>query len=129
MRPKSRGAAVAPWLAGIVVAVVVLGPGLGPGSLLNLDLVLTPVIPVPRGVWALGPELSRRVPLGVLLGWASVVVSGPVAGKLLLLASLSAAFAGTYRLAEGTGTAARLGAGLLYAAGPFTLTRIAVGHL
>src|SRR3954453_20274840 len=118
MGRSSRRTAAAPWVAGLVLAVVVIGPGLAPGSVLNLDLVLTPVIPVPRGVWALGPELSRRVPLGVVLGWASGVVSGPVAGKLLLLASLSAAFAGTYRLAEGTGTAARLGAGLLYAAGP-----------
>jgi hypothetical protein len=129
MRQGSRGAAVAPWLAGVVLAVVVVGPGLAPGSLLNLDLVLTPVFPVPRGIWALGPELSRRVPLGVFVAWASVVVGGPLAGKVLLLASLSAAFVGVYRLADGAGTLARVGAGLLYAAGPFTLTRVAVGHL
>ena len=49
------------------MAVVVLGPALKPGSLLNLDLVFTPRMPVPRGIWGLGPELSRRIPLGVLV--------------------------------------------------------------
>jgi hypothetical protein len=120
--------AAAPWLAGLVLAVVVLGPALGPGSLLNLDLVFAPTIPVPRGVWALGPELSRRVPLGVMLAWISSAVSGPVAGKLLLLASLIVAFAGAWRLVGDFGVLTRLGAGVLYAASPFTLTRVGVGH-
>src|SRR4051812_8690038 len=118
-----------PWLAGVALALLVLGPALGPGSLLNLDLVLTPIIPVPRGVWALGPELSRRVPLGMFVAWASVLTSGPFVGKVLLVASLGSAFAGVYRLSSGAGTLARVGAGLFYAAGPFTLTRVSVGHL
>src|SRR5438552_13100477 len=95
---RSARLRAAPWLAGGALAGLVLGPALGPGSLLNLDLVFTPTIPVPRGVWALGPELSRRVPLGVMLAWISSVVGGPVAGKLLLLAALVVAFAGAWRL-------------------------------
>ena len=118
----------APWLAGVALAALVLGPALGPGSLLNLDLVFTPTIPVPRGVWALGPELSRRVPLGVALAWLSTLVGGPVAGKLLLGGALAIAFVGVWRLLPDAGVAARLGAGLLYAGSPFTLTRVAVGH-
>ncbi|TMK83379.1 MAG: hypothetical protein E6G57_15950 [Actinobacteria bacterium] len=97
-------------------------------SLLNLDLVFTPTIPVPRGVWALGPELSRRVPLGAALAWASTLIGGPLAGKLLLGGALAIAFAGVWRLLPDAGVAARLGAGLLYAGNPFTLTRVAVGH-
>jgi len=107
---------------------LVLGPALAPGSLLNLDLVLTPTIPVPRGVWALGPELSRRIPLGVFVAWASVVVGGPFAGKALLAASIAVAFVGVWRLAANTPFVCRLGAGVLYAASPFILTRIGAGH-
>src|SRR5438270_2022970 len=118
----------APWLGGIAVAVLVLGPALGPGSLLNLDLVFAPTIPVPRGVWALGPELSRRVPLGVVLAWASTVVGGPVAGKVLLGVALGAAFVGVWRLMPDGGLITRAGAALLYAASPFILTRVAGGH-
>ena len=117
-----------PWLAGAVLALLVLGPALAPGSLLNLDLVLTPTIPVPRGVWALGPELSRRVPLGAALACVSTVLGGAVAGKVLLGVALALAFAGAWKLLPDAPTAARLGAGVVYAASPFMLTRVAVGH-
>src|SRR5437588_1886929 len=125
---RSARLRAAPWLAGGALAGLVLGPALAPGSLLNLDLVFTPTIPVPRGVWALGPELSRRVPLGAALAWASTLIGGPLAGKLLLGGALAIAFAGVWRLLPDAGVAARLGAGLLYAGNPFTLTRVAVGH-
>src|SRR3954447_7390365 len=105
MSRTGRGGVVAPWLGGLGVAVVVLGPALAPGSLLNLDLVFTPTIPVPRGVWALGPELSRRVPLGVALAWVSTVVGGPVAGKLLLGGALAIALVGVWRLLPASGVA------------------------
>ncbi|MBV8305665.1 MAG: hypothetical protein JOZ04_15745, partial [Acidimicrobiia bacterium] len=125
---QSARVRAAPWVAGAAVALLVLGPALAPGSLLNLDLVLTPTIPVPRGVWALGPELSRRVPLGVALAWASTLIGGPLAGKLLLGGALAVAFVGVWQLLPDAGAATRLGAGLLYAASPFTLTRVAVGQ-
>src|SRR5437868_12126462 len=98
MVQTSRLRAAAPWLSGIAIAGLVLGPALAPGSLLNLDLVFTPTIPVPRGVWALGPELSRRVPLGAALAWAPTLIGGPLAGKLLLGGALAIAFAGVWRL-------------------------------
>src|SRR5437016_4928671 len=125
---RSARLRAAPWLAGGALAGLVLGPALAPGSLLNLDLVFTPTIPVPRGVWALGPELSRRVPLGVALAWASRIVGGPLAGKVLLGVALAVAFAGAWRLLPNATVPARLASALLYAASPFTLTRVAVGH-
>src|SRR3954463_16643478 len=102
----------APWFAGVALALLVLGPALAPGSLLNLDLVFTPTIPVPRGIWALGPELSRRVPLGVALAWASTVVGGPIAGKVMLGLAIAVAFVGVWRLLPSSGVATRLGAGV-----------------
>ncbi len=118
-----------PWLLGLGVALVVVGPVLAPGSLLNLDFVLTPHIPVPSGVWGLGPELPRRVPLFVPMAWLSTVVDGTVVGKAVLIATITVAFAGAHRLAAGAPPVARVAAGLVYAAGPFLATRLAVGHL
>jgi hypothetical protein len=106
-----------------------MGPALRPGSLLSLDLVLLPTIPVPPGVWGLGPELPRRVPYGAVLAWLSAVVTGPFAGKALIVVSVAAACAGAIRLADAAPPAARLGAGLLYGLSPFLLTRVGVGHL
>jgi hypothetical protein len=132
----------AAWVAAAGLAVVLLGPVLGPGSLLTLDLVVTDPVPVPRGVWGLGPELPRRVPLWVPLAWLSPLVSGEALGKALLALCIALAFAGAYRLADRLAHEARLagdglglvpwaasGAALVYAASPFLLTRLAVGHL
>ena len=57
-----------------------LEPAFKRGSLLFFDLVLTPRIPVPAGAWGLGPQLPRRMPLGLVLAWASTVVGGRAAG-------------------------------------------------
>src|SRR4051794_24928230 len=73
-----------PWAVGLLLGLVVVGPGLSGGSLLSLDLLVTPDIPVPNGVYGLGPALSQRVPLFALLGLGSAVVGGPVTTKVLL---------------------------------------------
>lgn len=121
------------WAAGVLGAAVALGPALGPGSLLSLDLVLTPRIPFPDAVLGLGNELPRRVPLGAPLSWAAGLVGGAAAGKIFLGAAMTLAFVGAARL-TGRGTRpapplAALMAGALYALGPFMLTRVAAGHL
>ena len=118
-----------PWLAGTTLGLVVLGPALAPGALFNLDLVLTPDIPVPQGVWGLGPELPRRLPFMVPLAWASTVVDGTVVAKALLVAVFAVAFVGAQRLVAVRGVPTRLAAGLLYAASPFLVTRVATGYL
>jgi hypothetical protein len=53
------------WPAGVAAAVALVGRGLASGYPLSLDLVTAPRIPVPRGIWGLGPYLPRRVPLGL----------------------------------------------------------------
>lgn len=116
------------WCAGAVAGLLVMGPGLAPGSLLNLDLVVVPDLPVPPGVWGLGPELPRRVPFFLPMSWASTVV-GTAAAKALMVAAVAVAFAGAARLVGMAPVLARLGAGTLYALSPFTLTRIGAGQL
>lgn len=118
-----------PWAVGAGAAVAVLGPALRPGSLLSLDLVLVPRVPVPSGVWGLGPELPRRVPYGVALAWASNVVGGAAAGKALLGLAIAGAVVGATRLVRDAPPLVRLGAGLVYGLSPFLLTRIGAGHL
>lgn len=118
-----------PWLLGITVALLVAGPALAPGILLNLDLVVTHDLPVPTGVWGLGPELPRQVPYVVPMAWLSTVLDGALVGKAVMLAALTLAFVGAHRLAAGAPPAARIAAGLVYAAGPFLVTRLAIGHL
>lgn len=143
-RPRWR--VLVPWAAGVLLALALLGPALAPGAMFNLDLVLSPASPVPRGVWGLGPELPRRVPIWLVVGWLAPIVGGDTVAKLFMVACIAGAFAGAYRLTRGAleelaasehaprtpAWAAPLvatAAGLLYAANPFLLTRLAIGHL
>ncbi len=125
-----------PWAAGLLLGLVVLGPGLSGGSLLSLDLLVTPSIPVPDGVYGLGPALSQRVPLFAVLGLGSAVVGGPVITKVLIVGFLAAGFAGAARLVRvlapagmEVGVLGQLAAGVLWAGGPYALTRVGVGHI
>ncbi len=118
-----------PWLAGFAAALVVLGPALAGGSLLNLDLVVTPEERLPRGLWGLGPELARRVPLAILTAPLAALVGAPFVAKAVVALSVAGATAGAARLCRDVPLATRLGAGLLYGCGPFVLTRVGVGHL
>lgn len=126
------------WGVGGLLGLLVVGPGLQLGPLLSFDLQITPEIPLPPGVFGLGPGLSQRVPLFVLLAGLSAVVGGPAAGVAFLVGCTAAAFAGTVRLcrlaagpaaSQPLGLLASCAAGLLWAAGPFALTRIGAGHL
>jgi hypothetical protein len=121
------------WLGATCVALVMIGPGLRPGALLNLDLLIIDELPVPHGMWGLGPELPRRVPLWGPMAWLSAVVGGEAVGKGFLVATIVVAAAGMYRLAcrdvEDASSATALGAAALYALSPFVLTRLAIGQL
>src|SRR5690606_4543361 len=99
-RPAAAGR-WGPWAAGLALAVVMLGPVLGPGAHLTLDLVLIDPVPVPRGAWGLGPELPRRVPLWVVVAWLSPLIGGDVVGKALMAGSVTVAFVGMHRLVSG----------------------------
>lgn len=120
------------WLPpalGLVVGLVVLGPGMGSGPLLNLDLAALPELRVPPGMWGLGPALTQRVPLGAMDAWIAVVLGGPLTVKVLIVVAVATAYAGMERLARPASAVARHGVALVYAAGPYTVTRAAIGHL
>ena len=125
--PRSRR--ILGWVAGLVLGLIVVGPVLRPGALLNLDLVVTDVIPVPPSVWGLGPELPRRLPFFLPLAWLSTVVDGAFLVKVLMVVAITVAFRGMHRLCQDAAPAAALAASTLYAAGPFLATRLLTGHL
>lgn len=116
------------WGVPVALAIACLGPALGRGSLFNLDFVVTPRIEVPHGVWGLGPELPRRLPLWVPIAALSPLVPATLVTKLLLVAVFAVAWVGMSRFATSLGVAHPMFAAALYAFGPFMLTRTAVGH-
>jgi hypothetical protein len=118
-----------PWLVGTALGLVVMGPALRSGPLLNLDLVLFDQVPVPRGAWGLGPEFPRRVPTFLPLAWLGDVVGAEVVGKAILVLSVAVAFVGVHRLARTAPVLPRLGAAVLYATSPWMLSRLGVGHV
>ncbi|HEY4377282.1 MAG TPA: hypothetical protein VGM93_08985, partial [Acidimicrobiales bacterium] len=129
LRRALRWDAVGCWLAGVVLGVVVLGPGLGSGPLLSLDLLLTPRVPVPSGLWGLGPALPQRVPSFVPIALLSSLVGGPTAGKLFVVAAVAIAFVGAVRLVGDAPVVVGAASGLAFAGGPFLVTRVGAGHL
>ena len=105
-----------------------MGPVLRTGSVFNLDLILPAHLDVPAGVWGLGPELPRRLPLWTFVSMISDVVPAPVIGKALMIACLVGAWVGVAKLVRVSGIVASHATGALYALSPFVLTRTAVGH-
>ncbi|HYF44863.1 MAG TPA: hypothetical protein VD926_01545 [Acidimicrobiales bacterium] len=129
-RPRSIGwDRAGPWLLGILLAVLLLGPVLGPGSLLDLDLLVVDPVPVPAGTWGLGPELPRRVPMMIPVAWVGALLGSWLASRALLVAIVAVAAAGMHRLARDLPQPVRYGLAVIYAAGPFLATRLGVGHL
>lgn len=124
-----RTATLVPWLLGAAVGVAVTAPAWRAGSLAMLDLIVGPQIQVPSGVWGLGPELPRRGLFVVPLAIASQVMPGPALVAAAITLAMAAGCAGVHRLTHGAPSAARLGAGLVYACSPYLLTRVGVGHL
>lgn len=129
------------WTLALLGAAALVGPALGPGALLNLDLLAFDNADLPRGTWGLGPELPRRVPLGTFLAPLNALFGGETVAKVLLVAIIVVAFIGAFRLTRSAlreSTPARgdqfdhtllsLGGATLWASGPFLMTRLAVGH-
>lgn len=111
------------------MAVLLLGPLLGPGALFFLDMSAVPDPALPRGFFALGPEVPRNTPFDLLMHLASAVVGATTAVKLVMAAAVVTAAVGTYRLLHHHGPVVAGSAGLLFATSPFLTTRLAVGHL
>lgn len=128
----ARRRRMATWAPPIVAAAAFIGPAWRDGAVLNLDLVLFRCLEVPVGVWGLGPEFPRRLPMWVLIGMFSRWIAADTLGKLVMAACIAGGWLTMMQFAQRLGVTSLLGrhaAGALYAASPFVLTRLAVGHL
>jgi hypothetical protein len=117
-----------PFALSTAVALVMIGPGLGSGSLFQLDRTLIDDPPFPWGTVGIGPEIPRDAPLAALLWVVSAVIGAELAGKLLMVICIVGASMGMQRLTRGSGPSASMTSAMLYALSPWLLTRLAVGH-
>ncbi len=125
------------WILGALAGLSLASHTFQGEFLLNWDQVIGPDIPVPPGVWGLGPELPRRTPFYLPLALVSRLIGGPQTVGLLLVGLTTLAVAGAASLARPDGAGVGPGTvdlssalvGLAYGLSPFLLSRAAVGHL
>ncbi|MCB1028503.1 MAG: hypothetical protein KDB24_12165 [Microthrixaceae bacterium] len=120
---------IVPWVAGAVGAALVIGPGLNGRAWINLDQSVLPHLPLPTVLTGVGPDVPRRGAFTALGALASPWGGSAWVMKLVVIVLLAAATAGMARRLSSVGRLPALGAGLLYAFGPFLMGRLAVGHL
>lgn len=113
----------------LVGGLLVLGPALQPGALFALDLVVADRMDLPPGVWGLGPEYGRALPLTAMVALAGEVFGAANVVRLLFVVAFIVAAIGTARLVGRAPAIVRVGAGLLYAFSPFLLTRVGAGQI
>lgn len=120
----------------VVLALLLLGPALGPGYLLSYDMVWVPDLAVRPDVWGVGSGLPRAVPSDAVVALLDEVVPGMLLQKLVLLAALVAGGIGASRLVVPTGPggspgrslAAQLAAVSVYQWNPYVAERLLLGH-
>lgn len=117
-------------MVALLLAMAMLGPILGPGSLLNLDLVAVDHWPLPRSMWGIGPELPRSVPAELFFAAVASISSGATAIKLWFTICIAGSFLTMFRLLRGIEVPALAwyAGAVVYAVNPFLLTRLSVGH-
>ncbi|WP_284537209.1 hypothetical protein [Nocardioides sp. T2.26MG-1] len=120
-----RRAAPAAWAT--VLAVLLLGPALGPGYLLTYDMVWVPDLALRSDFLGLGSALPRAVPSDAVVAVLDEVVPGMLLQKLMLLGALVTGGVGAAALA-GSALSARLVAVSVYVWSPFVIERLWIGH-
>ncbi|GGV09250.1 hypothetical protein GCM10010182_30920 [Actinomadura cremea] len=126
MTGRTRHLAAA--LTGLVLGVVVVGPGLAPGFVLSYDMVFVPDPAFTAMTFGLTGTVPRHVPSDALAVALGTVLPGDVAQKLLLLAIFVLACASAASLVPTERLAPRLAAGVVYAWNPFVAERLLLGQ-
>jgi len=119
-------------LAGTAAGIAFIAPLLTPGYVLSYDMVFVPRYRLGADLLGLSGQVPRSVPTEVLVATISRVVPADVLEKALLMAIFVLAAIGAGLLLEAllpdARTAARVGAGVLYAWNPFVYERLLIGH-
>ena len=118
---------VEPILA-LTLAVLLLGPALGPGYVLSYDMVWVPDLALRADVLGLGSSLPRAVPSDAVVAVLDEVLPGWLLQKLVLVGLLVAAGLGASRLVPGLPLAGRLTCLTVYQWNAFVVERLVIGH-
>ena len=110
-----------------IAALLILGPGLGPGYLLTLDMVFAPEMSFKDQFFGLGVDTWASSPYRLVLQGASHLMPGWVVQKAILVLTFTLAGFGAYRLVP-FGKVASYYAGFLYMLNPFTHMRLLAGQ-
>ncbi|MCC3318044.1 hypothetical protein [Nocardia africana] len=124
-------ARIVPVAYSLALALLVVGPLLGPGYLLLRDGVSTPRSYPTDAALGLGDAAPRAVPQDGLLAALSVVVDGGIVVKAILVLALTATGWGAARLAHtllGVSLAPRLVAATVAIWNPYVAERLLQGH-
>src|SRR5262245_35014149 len=116
-----------PTVWAVVLAVLLLGPALGPGYVLSYDLVWVPQLDLRSDFLGFATSLPRAVPSDAVVAVLDNLVPAQLLQKVALLLPLVAAGTGMARLVAGS-TTARLTAVTLAVWNPFTAERLGMGH-
>ncbi|AHK28940.1 hypothetical protein Pd630_LPD01711 [Rhodococcus opacus PD630] len=131
MTARRRAPFVAPGYS-LLLALLILGPLLGPGYLLLRDAVSTPRSYLTDSALGLTDAAARAVPQDALLATLSVVVDGGLVVKAILLLALWAAGWGAARMVRTVLPTAGLGPQLVAATvsvwNPYVAERLLQGH-
>lgn len=114
------------WSLGL--ALLLLGPALGPGYVLSYDMVWVPDLALRPDFLGVGSGLPRAVPSDAVVAVLDELIPGMVLQKLVLLGVLVLGGLGAARLTDPTSLGARLVALTIYAWNPFVAERLLIGH-
>lgn len=117
-----------PTLWAGVLALLMLGPALGPGFVLSYDMVWVPDLALTRDVLGLGSGLPRAVPSDAVVAVLDEIVPGLVLQKVVLVGALVLAGAGAAELVRERSLAARLAVVSLTVWSPYVAERLWIGH-
>ncbi|WP_072688952.1 hypothetical protein [Rhodococcus marinonascens] len=121
-----------PAVYSLILAILILGPLLGPGYLLMRDAVSTPRSYLTDSALGLTDAAARAVPQDALLATMSAVVDGGLVVKMILLAALWAAGWGAARMVRAVLPTAGLGPQLVAVTvmvwNPYVAERLLQGH-
>jgi len=113
-----------------LLAVLLLGPALGPGHVLSFDMVWVPDLVLRADVLGVGSGLPRAVPSDAVVAVLDEVLPGALLQDLVLLAALVLGGLGADRLlgSLGLGLPARLAGLTLWQWNPYVVERLVLGH-
>lgn len=116
------------WAWTVLLAVLLLGPSLGPGFTLSYDMVFVPRQSLLPEFLGLQGGLPRAVPLDAVVAAATTVIDGAWLQHLVLLAIPILAGLGVARLVSFAGLGAQLISVSLVIWNPFVIERLVQGH-